>query len=98
MKKLVFVLLGASIIAGAFGVACASDTLTHPGQIQRINIVDLQVLHSQENVVFIDTRTAVEWQRAVDKIPGAIRITSQADFDDFRRSVPTDTIVVTYCS
>ena len=93
--KLVFIVLCFSLV---FSVTAVADQLEHPSQIQRINVVDLQDLHSQETVVFIDTRTAAEWQRATDKIPGAIRITTQAEFEEFKRSVPTDTAVVTYCT
>ena len=81
-----------------FSVSLATADPAHPDQIPRINVVDLRALQSQEPVVFVDTRTAGQWQQAVDKIPGAIRITSQTELDDFKRTVPTDTAIVTYCT
>ncbi len=79
--------------------AIAVDSIpAHPDQITRINVVDLRALQSQEPVVFVDTRTAGQWQQAVDKIPGAIRVTSQVELDNFKRTVPTETVVVTYCT
>lgn len=70
----------------------------HPDQVPRINVVDLRDMQGQQSVVFVDTRTPGQWQQAVDKIPGARRITSQAELDEFKRTVPTDTVVVTYCT
>ncbi|MFO7812247.1 MAG: hypothetical protein R6V21_04720 [Pelovirga sp.] len=78
--------------------AALAETPTHPDQVPRINVVDLRALQSQQSVVFVDTRTPGQWQQAVDKIPGARRITSQAEFDEFKRTVPSDTVVVTYCT
>jgi hypothetical protein len=78
--------------------AMATAVPAHPDQIPRINIVDLRSLQSQQSVVFVDTRTAGQWQQAADKIPGALRITSQAELDEFKRTVPTETVVVTYCT
>lgn len=78
--------------------AALAATPTHPDQVQRINIIDLLALQRQQSVIFVDTRTPGQWQQAVDKIPGALRITSQAEFDEFKRTVPGDTVVVTYCT
>lgn len=74
------------------------DKPAHPDQIPRVNVVDLRALQSQQSVVFVDTRTAGQWQQATDKIPGALRITSQAELDEFKRTVPLDTTVVAYCT
>ncbi len=70
----------------------------HPDQIPRINVVDLRALQSQQSVIFVDTRTPGQWQQATDKIPAALRITSQTQLDEFKRTVPSDTAVVTYCT
>lgn len=85
------------------GLVCSTSTAlaaipAHPDQVPRINVVDLRALQSQQSVVFVDTRTPGQWQQAVDKIPGALRITSQTEFDEFKRTVPTGTVVVTYCT
>ncbi len=79
-------------------IAPANAKHSHPDHIPRINVVDLSALQSQQSVVFVDTRTAGQWQQATDKIPGALRITSQAELDEFKRRVPSDTIVVAYCT
>jgi rhodanese-related sulfurtransferase len=90
----VFLVLGLILSSSA---ALASIP-AHPDQVPRINVADLRALQSQQSVVFVDTRTPGQWQQAVDKIPGAQRITSQAEFDEFKRTVPADTAVVTYCT
>lgn len=74
------------------------DKPAHSDQIPRINVVDLRALQSQHSIVFVDTRTAGQWQQAADKVPGALRVTSQAELDEFKRTVPYDTVVVTYCT
>lgn len=79
-------------------IATANAKHNHPDHIPRINVVDLRALQSQQSVVFVDTRTPGQWQQAVDKIPGALRISSLAELDEFKRTVPTDTTVVTYCT
>ncbi len=71
---------------------------SHPDHIPRINVVDLSALQGRQSVVFVDTRTPGQWQQAVDKISGALRVTSQTELDEFKRTVPTDTTVVTYCT
>ncbi|MFO7765485.1 MAG: hypothetical protein R6V33_03540 [Pelovirga sp.] len=81
-----------------FSVAPATAELTSPDQIPRINVIDLRSWQSSEPVVFVDTRTAGQWQQAVDKISGAQRITSQTELDEFKRTVPRDTVIVTYCT
>ena len=78
--------------------AVSATIPAHPDQVSRINVVDLLALQRQQSVVFVDTRTPGQWQQAVDKIPGAQRITTQAELDEFKRTVPTDTVVVTYCT
>ena len=79
-------------------IAPAIAKHSHPDHIPRINVVDLRALQSQASVVFVDTRTAGQWQQAVDKVPGALRITTQTELDEFKRTVPSDTVVVTYCT
>lgn len=86
------------VLTSSIGLAAVTSLPTHPDQIPRINVVDLRALQSQQSVVFVDTRTADQWQQAADKIPGALRITSQAELDLFKSRVPRDTIVVTYCT
>jgi rhodanese-related sulfurtransferase len=96
LRKIFKVLLVVSLTLTSSAALAVSPT--HPDQIPRINVVDLQTLQSQQSVAFVDTRTPGQWQQAVDKIPGALRITTQAEFDAFTRMVPSDTVVVTYCT
>lgn len=78
--------------------AVTAELPTRTEQVPRINVVDLKVLQAQESVLFIDTRTAGEWQRAADKVTGAIRVASQPELDRLLRDVPPHTAIVTYCS
>lgn len=94
----IYLLILGLVLISSVTPAAVANIPAHPDQIPRINVVDLRALQSQQSVVFVDTRTAGQWQQAGDKVPGALRITSQAEFDEFRRTVPTDTVVVTYCT
>jgi len=79
--------------------AVAVETPKRPADVQRITIADLQVLQaSGAPVVIIDTRTPGQWQRAKDKIPGAIRLTSNSDLQKLKEEVPADTEIVPYCT
>lgn len=76
----------------------ASELPTNPAQIERITVAELQTLQSQASVVFIDTRTTGQWQRATDKVPGAVRLTSQAELEQFKQTFQPDTPIVVYCT
>ncbi|MFO7576303.1 MAG: rhodanese-like domain-containing protein [Pelovirga sp.] len=78
--------------------ATAAELPTHPDQVERLNVMEVQQLQSQETVLFIDTRTPGQWQGATNKIPGAMRITTQAELDRFKQDVPPGTAIVTYCT
>ncbi len=95
--KLCILLLAAALTSSVV-IAAVVNQPENPDQIPRIKVDDLRALQTEQSVVFVDTRTAGQWQQAVDKIPGALRITSQMEFDEFKRSVPVDSIVVTYCT
>ena len=79
--------------------AMAADIPKRPSDVQRITIADFQTLQaSGKPVVIIDTRTPGQWQRATDKIPGAIRVTSNNELQKLKSEVPPDTEIVTYCT
>jgi len=79
--------------------AMAADIPKRPNDVQRITIADFQTLQTSDKpVVIIDTRTPGQWQRATDKIPGAIRVTSNNELQQLKSEVPPDTEIVTYCT
>jgi len=79
--------------------AIAAEIPTRPADVQRITIAELQVLQANhEPVVMIDTRTPGQWQRATDKIPGAIRVDSQNALQKLKAEVPPNTEIVPYCT
>jgi rhodanese-related sulfurtransferase len=68
----------------------------NPPRISVKEILDLQ--EKGETVLFIDTRTANQWQRARHKIPGAIRLNNNRDILDLAGRYPANTTIVTYCT
>ena len=81
------------------GSAIAADIPKRPSDVKRITIAEFQTLQaSGEPVVIIDTRAPGQWQRAADKIPGAIRVTSPNDLQKLKSEVPPDTEIVIYCT
>ncbi len=79
--------------------AVAADIPKRPADVPRITIAELQDLQaSDKTVIVIDTRSASQWQRATDKIPGAIRVTSNDELQELKKRVPPDAEMVTYCT
>ena len=79
--------------------AIAVNIPNSSSDIQRITIAELQTLQaSGETVIFIDTRNPSQWQRAKDKIPGAIRVTTQNELQTLQSEASPDTEIVTYCT
>lgn len=79
--------------------ATAVDIPKRPADVQRITVAELQDLQaSDKTVIVVDTRSASQWQRAKDKIPGAIRVTSNDELQELKKKVPPDTEIVTYCT
>lgn len=97
-KKRLFIVVNVFILVFLIVTAAVAELPTRPDQVPRVNIVEVRALQSQGTVIFVDTRTAGQWQQARDKIPGAIRLTTQSDLERFKRDVPADTLVVTYCT
>jgi hypothetical protein len=80
------------------GFVTAQNIPTRIADVERMTIAELQRLQTQEPVLIIDTRAPGQWVRAKDKIPGAIRLNSLDDLDKFKKEVPPDRAIVTYCT
>ena len=78
--------------------AVAAKIPEQPGDVPRISVTDLQQMQTAEQVIIIDTRTEGQWQQAKDKIPGAIRLSSQSDLARLQETLTPDTALVTYCT
>ncbi len=77
-------------------VAAATLSKNHP---QRISIANVQKIQTNgEDILFIDTRTNLQWSRADKKLPGAVRLASARDIRELVKSYPPDTPIVTYCT
>ncbi len=82
-----------------FGTAMAVDIPKHASDIPRITVAEFQKLQaSGETVIIIDTRRPSQWQRAKDKIPGAIRVTTRQELRKLQSESTPDTEIVTYCT
>jgi len=82
-----------------FSTAMAANIPKNIGDVQRITVAEFQALQaSGETVIIIDTRSPSQWQRAKDKISGAIRVDSQSDLQKLKAEVPPDTEIVPYCT
>ncbi len=78
--------------------AAAAQPPAQPEDVPRISVADLLQLQAAEQVIIIDTRTEGQWQQAKDKIPGAIRLTSQSDLARLQQTLTPDAALVTYCT
>ena len=82
-----------------FGTAMAVDIPKHASDIPRITVAEFQKLQaSGETVIIIDTRRPSQWQRAEDKIPGAIRVTTRQELRKLQSESIPDTEIITYCT
>lgn len=53
---------------------------------------------SGENIVFLDSRNHMVWESAEYKIPGAIRVGDQAQLEQVVPELPSDSLIITYCT
>lgn len=82
-----------------FGTAMAVDIPQHSSEIQRITVTELRALQARGGtVIIIDTRNQNQWQRAKDKIPGAMRVTTRQELRKLQNESTPDTEIVTYCT
>ncbi len=87
------------LILICISTAMAADIPKRSSDVQRITIAELQDLQTSDNtVIIVDTRSASQWQRAKDKIPGAVRVATNDELQEFKKKVPPDTEIVTYCT
>lgn len=49
-------------------------------------------------IVFIDTRNEVAWQTSATQIPGAIRISNNAQLAELIKDLPKASFIVPYCT
>lgn len=91
-------LLIVSLIAFFFGTGTAFAIPERISDVERITVAEFVKLQKTDKVVVIDTRAPGQWLRAKDKIPGAIRLKSFDDLDQFKKDVPRDQAIVTYCT
>lgn len=65
----------------------------------RITIETIQQLQQDgETILFVDTRSKLQWDRAEKKLPGAIRLANLRDLRKLAKAYPADTPIVTYCT
>ena len=65
--------------------------------VARISVEEALARHrAGQRVVFVDARHPADWRRAIDKLPGACRLSP--DPDDTLPMLPAGRTVVTYCS
>lgn len=70
-----------------------------PNDPQRISVKEILALQDKgETILFLDTRTARQWQNARHKISGAIRLNNNRDILDMTENYPADMAIVTYCT
>ncbi len=91
-------IIALSLVAILAASGSSAEVPTSPADIPRLTVTGLQELQGRESVLFIDTRTPGQWQRATDKIVGAARLTSQTDLERFVQTVPPHTPIVVYCT
>lgn len=66
---------------------------------ERITVAQVKALLDQgEPVVFLDTRRGPDWEASGAMIPGAIRISDNADLHAVISKLPRNGKIVTYCS
>ncbi len=71
----------------------------HPSAltVARISVEEALARHREgQRVAFVDARHPADWRRAVDRLPGACRLSP--DPDDTLPILPAGRMVVTYCS
>mgnify|MGYP001279895880 CR=1 FL=1 len=84
------------ILLWSLPLLAAQPAMSHP---PRITIDDVQQIEKNgERILFIDTRTAPQWNRADKKLPGAVRLANQRDIRELTKTYPADTPIVTYCT
>ncbi len=83
------------------GYAHAVESLpfAHRGAfpVARIAVEEALTRHREgQRVAFVDARHPADWRRAIDKLPGAVRLSP--DPDDTLPMLPAGRTVIAYCS
>jgi rhodanese-related sulfurtransferase len=79
--------------------AVESLPLTRPDAlpVARIGVEEALARHREgQRVAFVDARHPADWRRAIDKLPGASRLSP--DPDDTLPMLPAGRMIITYCS
>ncbi len=65
--------------------------------VARISVEEALARHREgQRVAFVDARHPADWRRAIDKLPGACRLSP--DPDDTLPMLPAGRMIVAYCS
>jgi rhodanese-related sulfurtransferase len=65
--------------------------------VARISVEEALARHREgQRVAFVDARHPADWRRAIDKLPGAVRLSP--DPDDTLPMLPAGRTVIAYCS
>jgi rhodanese-related sulfurtransferase len=83
------------------GYAHAVESFPFPHRdafpVARINVEEALARHREgQRVAFVDARHPADWRRAIDKLPGAVRLSP--DPDDTLPILPAGRTVIAYCS
>jgi rhodanese-related sulfurtransferase len=65
--------------------------------VTRISVEEALAWHRQgQRVAFVDARHPADWRRAIDRLPGAVRLSP--DPDDTLPMLPAGRTVIAYCA
>lgn len=74
-------------------------TLTELRTFPRVTVEELQQwMAAGERLFFVDARSAVAWDAATTKVPGALRVPPHEDIEPYLDKIPKDQRVVIYCT
>lgn len=91
-------LLCGLILAAVLLGACGRKTVVPQVEIARITVEQVKErLDKGETIVFVDSRSAGDWDAGVAKIPDAVRVPPH-DIESHISKVPQGNPVVVYCT
>jgi len=96
LARLTFTFALATLLLLPFSSVAANLPQT-VDQIPRISVEELLELMEQEPVVVIDARITRAWNRAGNKIPGAIRLDTEEEITQFAETTAHQQAIVIYC-
>jgi rhodanese-related sulfurtransferase len=67
-------------------------------RVQRISPEESQKrVEVGEPVLFLDSRSAAEWEQSNEQLPGSMRVLA-AEVPDRLQEIPRDRTIITYCT